>query len=1134
MFSFLRRVYFIGTAVLLVTVLPLHAQTPPASESTWQELLAQAKTANNTAGFDSALVIAKQALDVAERTYGKNDTSVARVLHVTGILTFDHGRYADAEPLCRRALAIRERALGPDHPEVARSLNFLANICLVQGRYAEAEPLHLRALSIREKALGPDHTDVAMSLVNLSNLYQSQGRYSEAEPLLRRALIIQEKSLGPDHVSVALNLNNLGNLLYSEGHYAESEPLHQRALAIREKALGPDHPDVAQSLNNLAILYFDQGRFAEAEPLCERAIRIRENTLTADHPDLAVSLNTLANLYMVEGRYSEAEPLHQRALALREKVLGPDHLDVAQSLGNLAIVYYDQGRYSEAEPLHQRAMAIREKILGNDHPNLATSLNNLANLYLVQGRYDDAEPLYRRTLNIREKALGREHPDVAQSLNNLAILYIDEGRFAEAEPLYKRALEIREKALSSLHPDLATALNNLANLYMIQSRYAEAEPLHKRALAIREKALGPDHLDVAQSLSNLAILYNTMDRGAEAEPLCERALGIEENAVGSQHPSAASTLCALAEAAWRQGHFPEAIERESRAWNIRRHNFYDGSYVLAERNALENSQFMSKETSSYLTILLASPDGAFVNSQEISRVVFSTKSQVTDCIMARHRSVVQETEPGIVALGDSLKRARFALSNLYVKGPDDKQPGAFKLKLQTATAEKERLEAELARSSASFAQEQALRDVSASDVSEALPQGAVLVEYAKYYHCRSFKDTKPSYLAIVLKKGSSPSVFPLGDAAAIDTAVLYYRQQFRDGQNVNQTVYASVSDNLFSLVWRPFAALVKNASTVFIAPDGDLSLVSFAGLLDDDRKYLIEKYPIHYLASGRDLIRMQDKAPSGSGLLAMGDPDFERLSQSAPAASISVPLVLAAFNLRSSCEALNKLRVAALPGTRREVESVVMQWKRSGAEAALACFDSGATEECFKQQAPGKRVIHLATHGFYISEECKPIRSLHALQESLESSVGENPFLQSGFLLAGANRHGNGANEPGGDDGIVTAEAVAAMNLQGTDLVVLSACETGLGAVKSGEGVYGLRRAFQVAGARTVISALWPIDDKATAEFMGRLFAAKDETIAQTMQSTALNRLASLRAARKSDHPFYWAAFVAMGDWKRY
>jgi len=267
----------------------------------------------------------------------------------------------------------------------------------------------------------------------------------------------------------------------------------------------------------------------------------------------------------------------------------------------------------------------------------------------------------------------------------------------------------------------------------------------------------------------------------------------------------------------------------------------------------------------------------------------------------------------------------------------------------------------------------------------------------------------------------------------------------------------------------------RGSDMVLIAADGALNLLSFAGLKNQGGSYLTESFRIHNLASGRDLIRLRNEFEPASGLFALGDPDYgavaaDRIAAlgaspgSGPADSV-IQVAFATRNIRSGCGRLSEMEVTPLPGTHREVDLVSDRWAETTLEPLVACYGGEASEEYFKAEAPGNRVIHLATHGYFLGGACRP--------DGLDTDyVGENPLLLSGLFLAGSNRHGVEADSLGVEDGILTAYEVSAMDLEGTELVVLSACETGLGEVSEGEGVYGLRRAFQMAGARTVVSAL--------------------------------------------------------------
>jgi len=1000
------------------------------------------------------------------------------------------------------ALERAEKEFGAQDSTVVLVLHRMGVYYYYQGNYGEAESLWERALAIKKKALGPDHPDVAKSLHNLAILYRGQGRFAEAEPLYKQALAIRKKALGPDHPDVANSLNSLAILYQDHGRYTEAEPLFKQALVIWRKALGPDHPDVAMILNNLAILYYDQGRYAEAEPLYKQALDIRKKALGPDHPEVAGHLNNLADFYRYEGRYAEAEPLFRQALAIWKKALGPHHPDVAMSLNNLALLCYDQSRYAEAEPLYKQALAILKEALGPDHPDVAKNIGNLAILYHSQGKYAEAEPLYKQAIVIWKKAFGPDHPHVAASVNNLATLYRDQGKYTEAEPLCKQALDIRKKALGADHPEVATSLNNLANLYRNQAKYREAESLYRRALDITERTLGLNHPYSAGVLHDIALFFKEKEE------------------------------------------FDESKKSAGRAYNIRRQNFRDGSAVLSEKDALTYSKFMREEANQYISILLDSQDTSSSCLKEIAEVVFSTKGQVSDGIFARHRTQVYEKDPNLKALSDSLRYTRFKLANLYVQGLDEEDPEGYKEELLEVSKEKERLEAELARQSADFRRELELWEIDAEKVAGALPTKSILVEYMKFDRLKAKRETEPHYLLMILDNKGEVFVSDLGSSDEIDSIVTLYRSHFqemskRGGSPFSKDLedYKRITAELYERIWKPVEDKLSNANLVFIAPDGALNLVSFGGLTDEAGKYLIESYPIQYLSSGRDLIRLKEAVEPGEGLFALGDPDFDasasdRLSSETVIAQAQEfdTSVYTLRNIRSGCEELSKITVLPLPGTRKEIERVSDVWKKESKGPCCVFFGTDASEENFKRNAPGNKVIHLATHGYYAQSQC--VRELPQQKFKMTEFVGENPLLLSGLFLAGANLHGEGADSLGVEDGILTAEEVTSMDLEGIRWVVLSACESGLGEVKSGEGVYGLRRAFQMAGARTVISALWPVSDKTTAEMMSYLYGYEEDNLAFAMQSLAKKKLAELRKKNQPDHPYLWAPFIVLGDWR--
>jgi CHAT domain-containing protein len=660
--------------------------------------------------------------------------------------------------------------------------------------------------------------------------------------------------------------------------------------------------------------------------------------------------------------------------------------------------------------------------------------------------------------------------------------------------LYLRCLRIWAGETTSAQPKVASTLDNLANLYVNQGRYAEADSLYIRALEIWKES-ARDH-----------------------------------------HPLAAYAFSDYALSAQLQHDFVNASARARKAWNIRRSNFEDGGTVLAERAAYENAKFLVTETDNYLTVLTAGRAQLPERVSAVAGVVLSSKGIVTDVMAERYAIAVDEGGEAVQRIAEALREARFKLATLQLEeGASD--ASAYEDNLAATTKEKERLEVELARQSPTFQSKQQRWHVQTTDIADALPPNSVLVEYMRYEHRLSFREREARFIAVVLRKDREPDVVELGRADSIETAVKWYRSHFANFGAQIPADYDEISRDLYRLIWAPLDSLVRGHDAVFVAPDGELNLVAFAGLKRPDGRYLVEDFALHYLATGRDLIRLSYE-PRGESfeLLALGDPAFdatmeERCSESANPVNVDSSGKLgsaARRNARSGCEALQERNWSSLAATRAEVTQLVEIWATRGITSNVFT-GAQASEERFKRESGGKRIIHLATHGFYVGEECR--RKLSG-NPSAVVKLGENPMLQSGFVLAGANLRKSWSDSTSLEDGIVTAEEVVGLDLHTTDLVVLSACETGLGDVKAGEGVFGLRRAFQLAGARTIISTLWPVEDQDAADLASGLLAAGYPLTIESVRAATLRQLWARRSAGLSDHPYYWAGFIVSGDWK--
>ena len=985
-----------------------------------------------------------------------------------------------------------------------------ANKLQSEGKYGDAATIWQQILAIIVKALGPDHLDVARSLSELAVLLQKQGQYIEAETLYRRSLAIREKALGPDHPDAAASLNNLAELLQNQGQYTAAETLYRRSLAIYEKALGSDHPDVANSLIDLAGILQDQEQYAAAEPLYRRSLAIYEKALGPYHSNVATVLNELAQLLADQVQYAAAETLYRRSLTIYENTLGPDHLYVATVLNNLAELLSKRKEYAAAKQFYQRSLVIWERKLGLDHQNIGTVLNNLAEILQSQGQYAAAEPLYRRSLAIYEKALGPDHSNFATSLHNLAQLLMVQGRYTEAEPLYRRSLKIYETTLGTEHPHLATSLNSLAVLLRKQKQYSAAEPVYRRSLAIREKELGQDHPHVGESLNNLSELMAHQGQFAEAEHLYRRSLAIYEKALGPDHKDVATILNNLSLVLHRQ----------------KRYNLVKP--ILSRSRSIETTWLLRE-----LPLL---PDQArSAQLQELGNSWERSFSWINDYPpIAEHSLETRLNRQGLLPEIEQLQS--LLLNNHDVDRGKIEQLHALTQKLASVTLpadrraevrkQRDQLQAEIYRQIPGLQ----LQPVTAASVAKALPDDGVLVEFQRY---QSFDGLKPTdlswgpaqYIALVLKPDGSISSIPLGPAAAIDAKVLQALRASAGGLSDIKAIWSQLSSQLL----KPLLPQLSGSRQWFLSPDGELNRVPFAALPSPQQPGipLGQAVKLRLVTTGRELLRLQQPAPAGSTAVVMANPSYDR--PGAKSAQATTPNTLAKANQRRSTE-LGNSQWKPLPGSEREGQQVA---HLLGSELIRG---SAATSTALqRQQAP--RVLHVATHGFFVADmESKPTEAMRSVQEDsplLRSLRQEDPQLRSGLVFAGANQPDLDPN----DDGYLTAAEAVNLNLKGTELVVLSACSTGQGEVRTGEGVYGLQRSLTVAGARSTLLSLWKVDDAATAEFMVRLYQrlkageGRGDALATVQQEFRSGKVKSPEGVKWTE-PYYWAAWQLVGDWR--
>ena len=940
-----------------------------------------------------------------------------------------------------------------------------------------------------------------------------EGKYAEAIPLAKRALAIREKALGPNHPAVATILNNLANLYDAQGNYAESKPFHQRALTIREKALGPDHPDVANSLNNLAVLYRNQGNYVDAELLLQRTLAIYKRVREPNHPDIARSPNNLAEIYKAQGNYTDAAPLLQQALTIYKKTFGSNHPKVAGVLNNLSGLYHAQGRHTEAELSLQQTLAIYERTLP-DHPEVATVLSNLAVLYSKQGNYAEADTLLTRALAILEKKLGRDHPQVALIFFNLAAIYHAQGNRTKAVSNYQRALSIWEKKLGSNHPLVATTLNNLAAANGSLINY-------QRALAIYEKSLGPNHPDVARVLNNIAwLLSKSRGNYTEAEPLYQRSLTILEKTLGAEHPNITGSLNNLAGLYQAQGKTSLAIAYRQKGAEVEETNLVAILYLGSERRKRAYLAKISRSNDAALSLhLQGGPNNADAAHLALTTLL-RRKGRTLDATSSGLQMLRQNLTAADQQLLDQLDVTRSQLANLIFKGVGDQDPAQYRQQVAELKGEADQLETQLSQRSAEFRIE--TQPVTIAAVQQQIPTEATLVELVHYQPFNA-KATgtepqwgSPRYAAYVLQRQGKPKWVDLGEAKPIDARAADFAAALRSKSLPAFEVKAAARD-LDKVLFAPIQPLLGSTRHLLISPDSQLNLIPFAALVDEQGRYRVESYQITYLTAGRDLLKLQLEAPSRQAPVLVADASFH--SPGDP-----TPVKIAAHRGQRASD-FGQLNFQTLPGTKQEIEAIAPLLPQS-----TVLTQSRATENAIKQ-VEGPEILHIATHGFFLKDAplvAPPDVLIGSLRlEAIAPTQGtlENPLLRSGLALAGANKL-----ESGSEDGILTALEVSGINLYGTQLVVLSACETGIGEVANGEGVYGQRRALVLAGSRSQTISLWKVDDLVTKDWMVAYYQKLKQGVgrSEAVRQVQLQMLSN----PQHQHPYYWAAFIPSGDWR--
>jgi len=1029
------------------------------------ELIRVADSLDNEQEYEKFNRLSHVVVERAKREFGEADTVFALALRILSRSRYHDADIPDATRLCKLALDICRRAVGSDHPVNTEILMTLAAYRSKVGEFEEVHNYVWESLRILQDYYGEYHIETLYCMLRIPMYLAGKDMYEERLEFLRRSLVIADSIHAPAY---------LFNSIYS-------------GLAYDCRILGKYSEAESYSMERLQILAtLDSVSYYETHRIC----RMEQE---------AHCRSELGSLCQILGRLDESKMHLERALTVCDSYGLLDGnfrstigITLTKNLGNL---YMSIGQYDDAERLTRRSFELRKKLYPND-PNLAEAINNLGDLYVLQGKYDMAEDCYLRALEYREPFYGSDHSFLFYHLRGLGEVYVAQGRFAEADTVLKRCLKISESQYGLDHLHTALTLKAIGDSYMAQEQYPEAEAAYLRALNISVDQVGKANSKTAEIMSRMAKLYGSWHRFSEAIQYYDRLLKS------------------------RHGFINDVFSHTSEKQKLR---FLD-LYPLIDCSLLS----------------LALIDTSCATRGYALEMILKGKAAVIDAIAAQKELAAQcPAADELSQLYNAYRETRGKISDIAIARFRSSRKDLLQNQIGELGRKRDSLEIEMSRHCVEIQNVSAIRDLSLSSVVEKIPPGAVLCEFIIYNPYDfdiegndAHRTGEARYLATTIDAKSNLRLYDLGLAFYIDSLVHLTRRRIYETQSCLEPELMAASENrlrlvtseLYHTVFEPIAASLTDDAHLLISPDGELNLVPFEILPNSDSSYLVEKYEISYLSSGRDLLRFEKPSKCSDEAIVMADPDFQASFKDLSVNRNEIQRsggdgFWSTYDQRGVIECAMS-NFVPLSFTRNEGDSVASILESTGHIAVNTFYGADARENVLKHVSVPPRVLHLATHGYFCASQTTDHRP-----------PGENPLLQSGLAMAGANSLSDSGFRLD-EDGILTALEVSGLNLLGTELAVLSACETGIGDVRNGEGVLGFRRSFQHAGVRTVLMSLWKVPDESTSTLMQQFYRnwVSGLTKKDALRESVLRIIKNLRDRYGVAHPFYWGAFILQGD----
>ncbi len=935
--------------------------------------------------------------------------------------------------------------------------------------------------------------------------------------IAKQLLELQRKATGDDSLEVQRRKTTLAGLLQTTADYAGAEKIYKELLAQAEKQHGPESREVLYALMPVSGAYWAQSRYDELEPLLKRQLELTKKIDGDKSVMYASQLSTYGSLLNIRNEYTAAQKVYEQVLALHESI-APSKNDISLlgPIQMLASVYWQTNQQPKAIALYDRAMQIAAASPVNGPMMKISTMWSVAAMYHYGGRKDLAQPLIKKAIEAAEQEIARlekSSPDDYQlpaMLGQVGYMYRQAGDLTNAEKSFLKTIAIaeRKKQYSGYE-------GSLADLKREQGKPKEALALLEKAKAEMIK-ISP----ISSTVYNTQIADVLRELGdyKRAEQLLDEHRKLVIKQYGKKHPMYGAAQLSAVNVYAAAGKIKDAESTLDDALDIAER---DLANVLRSGTDTDHAVYFARNAY-VLDIALNFGMNYAPKSGSAARLALTTllrrKGRMLDAAAAALATIRSKLSPDDKKILDDLNSARAQLAKLVNAGPGATGGDGDAYAREVAALEEkvQKLEAQVSKKSAAY--RTVTQPIELAAIQKVIPNDARLIEIVNYQpwdpkapYTLNVKYKPRRYAAYVVGKKGDPITIELGEAAPIDKAVEDFRKAVADPDNDRAT---DLGNALYKLTMAKVVGKLGGATNILIAPDGALNVVPFSALVDDNTDFLIKKYTFTYLTSGRDLLRLTAKTKAQGGGVVFADPKFDSTGPAKDKDKNDGTRGRRSADLRS-------LRWVPLPGTGQEADALAKTMK------GLKVYRGDQATEGQLKALHAPKILHLATHGFFLPDEAPPPEAdqMMAPVPTVNSAGGdtyENPLLRSGLALAGANKLSSG-----NDDGVLTALEASGLDLWGTKMVVLSACETGVGKVTNGEGVYGLRRSLVIAGAESLVMTLWQVDDFATKDLMAGFYK---KLAAGKPRSAALREIQlELSAQEKYKHPFYWASFLPAG-----